>query len=470
MEAMLDYRYGSPVGPGTARRLRIPVLLVLVGLLAATANGEPVLLDSAGREIPPAPVVPAGELAAETRADLDLLIKRLRTRRIDTDLIAALGRAGDPRVLWVLVDLMRFAGYHEMSALMSAFQEATGHDLPGHHLNEMPDRLIAWDIPAPPGYREMKGAILTLIEPAWEAFFADQDSAIDWRLVFWGGVLIDDRLDASPGQFCFRCIPALDNPPVTDAAGGDWYPEERLVFGVTVNGEARAYPKNIMEVHEMVNDTLGGRRIGMPYCTLCGSAQAYFTDDVPGFQPVLRTSGLLSRSNKLMYDVSTMSAMDTFTGRALSGPLQDADVTLTQISVVTSTWAAWKAAHRDTTIVARDAGRPGGNYPLDPLRGRDDHGPIFPVGDVDQRLPVQERVLGVIAPGGQPVAFPVANMLLALQAGEPIELAGVRVALDGSGLRGFIGDVEAASHEAFWFAWSQFHSDSLIWRRGGDAN
>ena len=66
MEAMLDYRYGSPVGPGTARRLRIPVLLVLVGLLAATANGEAVL-DSTGREIPPAPEVPAGELTAETR-------------------------------------------------------------------------------------------------------------------------------------------------------------------------------------------------------------------------------------------------------------------------------------------------------------------------------------------------------------------------------------------------------------------
>ena len=60
------------------------------------------------------------------------------------------------------------------------------------------------------------------------------------------------------------------------------------------------------------------------YCTLCGSAQAYLTDDVPGFQPVLRTSGLLARSNKLTYDVSTWSAIDTFTGEALSGPLRRA--------------------------------------------------------------------------------------------------------------------------------------------------
>ena len=110
---------------------------------------------------------------------------------------------------------------------------------------------------------------------------------------------------------------------------------------MTVNGESRAYPKNIMEVHEMVNDTLGGRRIGMPYCTLCGSAQAFFTDVVPdGFEnPVLRTSGLLSRSNKVMYDLVTMSMFDTFLGTALTGPLHEAGFVLEPLTVVTSTWA-----------------------------------------------------------------------------------------------------------------------------------
>jgi hypothetical protein len=51
-----------------------------------------------------------------------------------------------------------------------------------------------------------------------------------------------------------------------------------------------------MEVREMVNDTLGGRDLGIPYCTLCGAAQAYFTDATPpGVErPVLRTSGLLT--------------------------------------------------------------------------------------------------------------------------------------------------------------------------------
>ena len=175
---------------------------------------------------------------------------------------------------------------------------------------------------------------------------------------------IDERLHATPEARCLRgCIPAIDDPAVTDAAGGDWYPDERLVFGLVINGEARAYPKNMMEVHEMVNDTLGGRRFGMPYCTLCGSAQAYFTDDVEGFSPVLRTSGLLARSNKFMYDRSTWSAVDTFTGEALSGPLHEAGVALTPVAVVTSTWGDWKREHPETTILDRFRA-----YPLDPFR------------------------------------------------------------------------------------------------------
>ena len=267
------------------------------------------------------------------------------------------------------------------------------------------------------------------------------------------------------------CIPALDDPGVTDAAGGDWFPSHRVVFGVVVNGEARAYPKNIMEVHEMVNDTIGGRRVGIPYCTLCGSAQAYFLDDLPEEipEPVLRTSGLLIRSNKLMFDLSTFSAIDTFTGKALSGPLREAGINLTPVAVVTSTWGDWKAEHPDTTIVAEDGGI-GRVYADDPLRGRDALGPIFPIGDVDPRLDVQAPVLGVIAPDGTPLAFPVEDAGAALAAGQTVELGGVTIVAAGSGLRAVADGEEIASNQAFWFAWSQFHADTLLWTSGEAAD
>lgn len=438
--------------------------------IATTTTTVPPV-DATGRPIPSPPAAPDGPLAPTVVEDLDLVFGDLGTS-VDLEAVERLGDAGDARVAWLLADLLRFSQRGLLAdTAVAAFEQMTGTDIVDDFVwGQVTDWLIAWDLPAPPGYVDWKRMLFELFEPGWAPFFDDEDADIDWRWVSWGGVLIDDRpLDEVDRPCSEGCIPALDDPAVTDAAGGEWYADDAIVFGVVVNGEARAYPKNIMEVHEMVNDTLGGRRIGMPYCTLCGSAQAYYTDDPPdGFETLeLRTSGLLSRSNKVMYEFHTRSVFDTFTGEALSGPLQDAGVTLEMISVRTSTWGDWKAAHPDTTIVAEDGGI-SRTYPDDPLGGRDDDGPIFPVGDVDPRLPVQEQVLGVIAPDGTPVAFPEAEAARVLSDGGQVESAGVRVLTDGAGLTAETVDGQPiATHQAFWFAWSQFHPGTELWSSVG---
>jgi len=442
--------------------------VVLLGVCSGATEGlaaQSALLDKDGQAFPAAPVAGTGALARPVRDALASVVPALRERRVPAEAVHAIGGSGDPRLLWYLHDLLRFVTRDAIPSVVEAFEELSGAALPASPLTVMGDRVLAWDLPAPPNYRLLKRDLFLLIEPRWAPFFDDDDSAIDWRYVGWGGVFIDDRPDATSGQICPRgCIPALDQPAVTDAAGGSWYADDDLVFGIVIGREARAYPKNIMEVHEMVNDTLGGRRIAIPYCTLCLSAQAYFTDDVEGFRPLLRTSGLLSRSNKFMYDVTTFSAVDTFTGVAISGPLFDAAVTLGQTTVVTSTWVAWRAAHPDTTIIAEDGGI-GRSYQRDPLRGRDDAGPIFPVGDVDPRLGVHEVVLGVVDADGTPVAFPVGPARLALEAGEEVALGGVVLRPDSGGLRAFSDGAEIPAHEAFWFAWSQFQPQTLLWER-----
>ena len=396
----------------------------------------------------------------------------LLARDFDDAALETVAASRDARLGWFVSDLLRFLqGTDRQDALVRAFETLTGvgpQDDPAMAASpwrSVTDLLIAWDLPAPPGYREIKARIFVEVEPGWEAFFADADAAIDWRHLSWGGVLIDDRPlgDSEP---CDRgCIPALDDPVLTPAAEGNWYPDQRIVFGLVIGAEAVALPRNIMEIHEMVNMTVGGRRLGIPYCTLCGSAQAYFTDSIPAgiTVPVLRTSGLLVRSNKVMYDLVTSSVFDTFTGEALSGPLQDAGVVLEQASVVVTTWGEWKAAHPDTRIVARDGGI-GREYPMDPLRGRDDNGPIFPIGDVDPRLPVQANIVGVISPDGTPVAFPVDQARAALADGRDVVFRDLEVLGDGGGLRVRVrGGDELAAHQAFWFAWSQFHPETVIW-------
>jgi Protein of unknown function (DUF3179) len=418
------------------------------------------------------PVVVEQPLDGEVAAALDRVLGTAAVARFDDEALEIVAESDDPRLAWLISDLLRFIqGGAEEDALVSAFVELTGVDVRDHPAFDegawlsVTDHLIAWDLPAPPGYRERKAELFLSIEPAWKPFFADVDAEIDWRLISWGGVLIDDRPQGDDDPCPRGCIPALDDPALTPAAEGDWYPDDRIVFGVIVGGEAVALPKNIMEVHEMVNITVGGRRLGIPYCTLCGSAQAYFLDAGPrrSAAPVLRTSGLLSRSNKVMYDLITRSAFDTFTGRAVSGPLQAAGVTLPQTSVVASTWGEWRRAHPDTRIVAEDGGI-GRDYPLDPLGGRDDQGPIFPVGDVDPRLPVQAEVVGVVAPGREAVAFPVDQARAALADGERPAAANIEVFADGDGLRARTrGGRPLPAHQAFWFAWSQFHPGTRLW-------
>ena len=361
-----------------------------------------------------ATTVPSGELAPELIASLDMIFGDELTA------LQTLKNSGDPRLAWPISDIMRFIGAPQSAALLRETVEA----LPGIPLNpvsawgDMLNYLMAWDIPAPTEYLNYKRILFTLVSDDWAPFFED-GADVDYRLWTWGGVGIDKRPYDRTDEPC-NCIPAADNPKTTDAAGGDWYDDDRFVFGVEINVEARAFPRNIMEIREMVNDTLGGRDIAMPYCTLCGSAQVFFSDNLPeGVErPIFRTSGLLSRSNKIMYDVNTSSVFDTFLGTALTGPLAEIGLQLEQAGVVTTTWGEWKALHPNTTILAQELAL---GRDSDLLHTRDAGGPIFPIGDTDPRLPVQEPVLGVIAESGTPIAFHVASARSVLTQGDPFK-------------------------------------------------
>ncbi|MEM7733168.1 MAG: DUF3179 domain-containing (seleno)protein [Pseudomonadota bacterium] len=372
------------------------------------------------------------------------------------------GASGDPRLAWIISDMLRFIPSRGInSQLAAAASELMGRQIPSDNAwGALTDLLIAWDIPAPPGYLEVKRSIFTTVLPEWEPLFVEGD--IDWRHVSWGGVPIDDRPFGQTDRNC-NCIPAADNPEVSTADQATWLKDSAVVFGVVVNGEARAYPRRIMEVREMVNDTLGGRDLGIPYCTLCGAAQAYFTDGLPAgvTRPTLRTSGLLIRSNKVMFDLETMSVFDTFLGNAVTGPLAEKGIVLEQASVVTSDWGAWKAAHPETTVLVESLAL---GRDFDFRNGRDADGPIFPVGDVDPRLSVHEDVIGVITASGTPVAFQRSKAFTALSQGQDVAVENVRLVLDGSGIRAVDeGGGDLGSHQAFWFAWSQFHPGTVLW-------
>ena len=450
--------------------LSFGIALLTLGLLlmgTAVSSAEKTTLPSHVTErFGHPPVVPTGPLSGELANAVELVFAGSQDfyswTREQHDALEVIAKSGDPRLAWLLADVMRFA---DLDGLFDLFARAAADLLQvtfkdGRFWTHTTDHLIAWDIPAPPDYLRLKRNIFASVVPQWDSLFVEGN--VDWRHVSWGGVRIDDRAPNTTDEPC-NCIPAADNPTVTNADDATWLSDDAIVFGLSVNGEHRAYPRRIMEVREMVNDTLGGRDLGIPYCTLCGAAQAYYTDTVPdGIErPILRTSGLLIRSNKVMFDINTYSVFDTFTGQAMTGPLAEKQIKLPQASVITTDWGTWKQEHPTTTVLAEELAL---GRDFDFRNNRDANGPIFPIGDVDPRLPVQEDIVGVVTPDGTPVAFQRSAAILALTRGKTVAFEDLTLEMDGSGIRITNGDGDdLGSHQAFWFAWSQFHPTTKLW-------
>ena len=61
-------------------------------------------------------------------------------------------------------------------------------------------------------------------------------------------------------------IPAIDNPRFLSAAEADeFYDPDELIIGVELDGDARAYSIPLLSGREIVNDTVGGRKIAVTW-------------------------------------------------------------------------------------------------------------------------------------------------------------------------------------------------------------
>jgi hypothetical protein len=193
-------------------------------------------------------------------------------------------------------------------------------------------------------YVEFKSILLSTIDPGFGGFLNPAAGrAISAQEVIWGGVPVDG-------------IPPLNDPAFISAdSAAEWILPSDLVIGVEINGDARAYPRRIIDWHEMVNDTVGGVPVSLAYCTLCGSAILY---DGRAGGDVLRfgTSGLLYRSNKLMYDTMTRTLWEQYTGEPVWGEMAGSGVSLEVLPAVHVTWAEWLDSHPDTRVLDIETG------------------------------------------------------------------------------------------------------------------
>ena len=70
----------------------------------------------------------------------------------------------------------------------------------------------------------------------------------------------------------------------------------------------------------------------------------------------------------------------------------------------------------------------------------------------------------MITASGKPVAFQRSKAFVALKNGDEITFENIRLELDAGGIRAVDTDgSDLGSHQAFWFAWSQFHPETELW-------
>ena len=260
---------------------------------------------------------------------------------------------GNPDVVPGLIQVLRFVD--DDGWIDRTIAGLTG-EAPGKSWSEW----ILWQQAHPEvtpfeGFDAFKADVMAVIDPDFRLFLKP-GVAHEIRIeeVVWGGVRKDG-------------IPALTDPKHIAAADATYLQDDELVFGIEIEGDARAWPLRILDWHEMVNDVVGGVPVTLAYCTLCGSGILYDAR-APGYDEpfVFGSSGFIYRSNKLMYDQATHSLWHQFTGRPVVGPLTGSGIELKALPVTITTWQEWRRQHPDTRVLSLETGHERNYAPGEP--------------------------------------------------------------------------------------------------------
>lgn len=537
----------------------------------------------------------------------------------------AAANSGDPLYLAPLIDFWYFARspFSSFFTIADAIQYGV-ETLSGQEFGDDWEAYFEWasaeSIALPPDYDVFKGELFgTLIDPRFEQFFADgvQDSAnLNLLEAVWGGV----RVDGIPSLVNARQISpeqaALEGENLQAFCRGNdcRYPAtDELVFGVSINGDNRAYPLRLLNWHEMFNDVIGmspvydapngegicnfraprpfqargqqegwifitgdsagcpttggfldpasdvswahfdstsealaelpdlstndrlnlnaslsghvnGTPVMLAYCTLCGAGILYnpvipdLTVDGENRGTValeFGSTGMLMRSNKLMYDRDTYTVWNALTGTPAFGPLAESDIRLEILPVVTTDWQTWLEEHPDTSVLSLNTG-----YERNYTNGaaytqyfNDDQFIMFPVFQQDTSEQDNKEMVFTLNIDDTPKAYPLATIIPEVVVNDM--LAGTNVVIvaretperdffepGGAAVRAYASEdytfsagedahhiVDAdgtiwevteealvstdgdtlpriGGHLAFWFGWYSFYPDTLVYEAG----
>lgn len=148
-------------------------------------------------------------------------------------------------------------------------------------------------------------------------------------------------------------------------ATADTTNKDRLVIGVALNKEARAYPIELIGYHHQVRDTVGGQPVMVTYCTVCRTGRVY-SPFVKGQPESFRLVGM-DHFNAMFEDTRTKSWWQQATGVAITGPLKG--TRLAEIPSAQMSLGEWQALHPGSLTLQPD---PNFKARYDSLKGYDE--------------------------------------------------------------------------------------------------
>lgn len=186
-------------------------------------------------------------------------------------------------------------------------------------------------------------------------------------------------------------IPPIDDPSfVTIEEAADWVDDREPVLVYAQDGIARAYPIQVLTWHEIVNDTVGDTPIAVTYCPLCNAA-IVFSRKLGDRTLTLGTSGMLRKSDMVMWDRQTESLWQQLTGEGLVGELAGEQLELLPSLMIS--FGTFRDEYPNGEVLSKDTGH-ARRYGQNPYAGYDVSAkPFLYHDDIDDRLAAMDRVV-----------------------------------------------------------------------------
>jgi hypothetical protein len=157
----------------------------------------------------------------------------------------------------------------------------------------------------------------------------------------------------------------------------------------------------ILTSHEIVNDEFGDMPVVITYCPLCNSALV-FDSRFDGKDLDFGTTGLLRNSDLIMYDRSSETLWQQFTGEGIVGQYTGERLTFLPSSIVS--FSDFRTGFPDGKVLSINTGFPfdytSNSYEAydqigqDPYLFLDYDGEVLDK-EIDRRLPAMERVVSI---------------------------------------------------------------------------